>query len=58
MDPWRLENSPYTPEGEIEGAGRFADGARRGRGGRRWVAVAVVSAVLLPFVLQLVQVLS
>lgn len=59
MDPWRLENSPYTPEGEIEGAGRFAAGARRTGGRRRqWVAVLVVAAVLLPFVLQLVQVVS
>jgi hypothetical protein len=64
MDPWRLEHSPYTPEGEIEGAGTFAAGARgsRRRGSRRrgtrLVAFVVAAAVLLPFVIQLVQLLG
>lgn len=58
MEPWNLERSPYTPEGEIEGAGKFAAGARRAGSRRQWVAVVVVAAVLLPFVLQVIQVVS
>lgn len=58
MEPWRLEHDPYTPEGEVEGARKFAEGARSSRGrGKRAVAYAVVAALLLPFVLQLVDLL-
>ena len=52
-DAWELENHPYTPEGEIEGLGRFADGInRRKRQGRmRVVALVIVLALVVPAVI-------
>ena len=58
-DAWELENHPYSPAGEIEGVGRFADGVnrRRRRGQRTLVATVVVLALLVPMVLGVVTVL-
>lgn len=53
---WELRHSAYTIEGEIEGAGRFARGARHASPGRRigarlfvgvWFAVFALALVVL-----------
>jgi hypothetical protein len=46
-DPWELRHSPYTPEGEIEGAGKFAAGAKNlGPRRQRVVKVTVIVTLL------------
>lgn len=46
-DPWELRHSPYTPEGEIEGAGKFAAGAQDlGSRSQRVVKITVIITLL------------
>ena len=46
-DQWELRHSPYTPEGEIEGAGKFAAGAQNlGPRSQRVVKVTVIITLL------------
>lgn len=47
--PWELQHSPYTPEGNIEGARKFAEGAANARGWRR-TAVLVVAWMFPAFI--------
>jgi hypothetical protein len=58
-DDWQMENHPYSPAGEVEGMGRFADGVnrRRRRGQRTVIATVVVLALIVPAVLGVVTVL-
>lgn len=49
-----LEHSPYTAEGKIVGAQRFAEGLRRAPRYRR-VGLAMVLLVLLPIPIYLIQ---
>ena len=42
-----MRHHPSTPEGEIEGAERFARGLRH-VSWRRWVGIGVVVAMVLP----------
>lgn len=50
LQGWALQNDPYTIEGELEGLGRFATGARRTRRPVMKVAAYVlIAAFLLPF---------
>lgn len=46
-DQWELRHSPYTPEGEIEGAGKFAAGAQNlGSRSQRVVKITVIITLL------------
>jgi hypothetical protein len=57
-DPWELRHSPYTPEGEIEGAGKFAAGAKhlqpRQRRAVRIMVIVTLLAMAAPIVIGLV----
>jgi hypothetical protein len=48
---WGLENAPFTFEGQIEGLGRFARGARGASSRNRWIAIGVVATFVVPFAL-------
>ena len=53
---WALQNDPYTIEGEIEGLGRFATGARQTRRPvMKFAAYLIIAAFLLPFGLGIVS---
>ncbi len=55
---WELRNSPYTVEGEIEGFGRLAGGARGGGGSSsRAAIVVVIVAIVVSLGLGVVQLL-
>jgi hypothetical protein len=57
-DPWELRHSPYTPEGEIEGAGKFAAAstslAPHGRRVVRIVVIVTLLAMAAPVVIGMV----
>ena len=46
-DGWDLKYSPYSPAGEVEGAGRFARGLSYLSPGRRFAARVVVVVVVV-----------
>ena len=47
---WKLQNSPFTFEGEIEGLSRFGRGLRSASPRKRLMAKVVAATFLLPFV--------
>lgn len=57
-DPWKLTHHPWTPEGQIEGAGAFARGANAATGWRRPAAKVVILVVLGAVLVAVLSVLA
>lgn len=53
-----FEHNQWTVEGEIERFGAFGRGAARARGWRRGVAMLLLALILLPLLLEAVQLVS